>query len=95
MNGSVVPMLEKTKHDEINDKLSKHFKTFYVGDELTELEKDIERQYIAEKFIKHNEYQSRRTTKHKTHWTVSDLNRYQDQKNYRMNEAEYFANPCP
>ena len=49
-------MLEKTKHDEINDKLSKHFKTFYVGDELTELEKDIERQYIAEKFIKHNEY---------------------------------------
>ena len=59
MNGSVVPMLEKSKHDEIESQLSKHFKTFYVGDELTELEKDIERQYITEKFIKHTQYQNR------------------------------------
>ena len=42
-----------------------------------------------------NHYTKRKTIKHKTHWTVSDLNRYQDQKNYRMNEAEYFANPSP
>lgn len=31
----------------------------------------------------------------KTHWTVSDLNRYQDQKNYRMVDLEYFGTVRP
>ena len=43
MNGSVVPMLEKPKHDAIDEKLAKKFETFYTGDELTALELDIER----------------------------------------------------
>ena len=42
MNGSVVPMLDKPKHDQIEEQLNKWFKTFYHGDELTTLEKDIE-----------------------------------------------------
>jgi len=47
MNGSVVPMLDKPKHDEIDTKLEKFFTTFYVGDKLSPLELDIERQYLA------------------------------------------------
>ena len=43
MNGSVVPMLDKPRHDAINAKLDKLTKTFYVGDQLTDLEVDIER----------------------------------------------------
>ena len=43
MNGSVVPLLEKPKHDKIKDKLAKLTKTFYDGDKLSDLEVDIER----------------------------------------------------
>ena len=43
MNGSVVPMLEKPKHDEIVDKIDKVRDIFYRGDKLTPLELDIER----------------------------------------------------
>ena len=31
----------------------------------------------------------------KTEWTISDLNRYQDQANYRMNDPEYFGTAKP
>lgn len=47
MNGSVVPMLEKPRHDAINKKLDKLTKTFYDGDQLTPIEIDIERQYMS------------------------------------------------
>ena len=47
MNGSVVPMLEKPKHDEIQAKLDKLFDVFYFGDKLSSIELDIERQYLA------------------------------------------------
>lgn len=43
MNGSVVPMLEKPKHDAIQEKLDKHFNTFYEGEKLSALEEDLER----------------------------------------------------
>ena len=33
--------------------------------------------------------------RYKVRWTVSDLNRYQDQINYRMNDSEYFGTPKP
>jgi len=95
MNGSVVPLLEKPKHDAIDKKLSKFTKVFYEGDELSKLELDIERHYISQKFQKFNDYNNRRTMKNKTVWTISDLNRYQDQKNYRMNDPEYFGTSKP
>ena len=76
MNGSVVPMLDKPKHDEIDTKLEKFFTTFYVGDKLSPLELDIERQYLAQKFAKMNAYKDKATVKNKTNWTISDLNRY-------------------
>lgn len=56
MNGSVVPLLEKPKADEIADKCKRMVDTFYQGDELTELERDTERMYIAEKFEKRRKY---------------------------------------
>ena len=54
MNGSVVPMLDKPKHDEIVDKIDDFRKVFYEGDKLSGLELDIERHYLAAKFTKSN-----------------------------------------
>jgi len=76
MNGSVVPMLDKPRHDEIEAKLEKFFNVFYVGDKLSPLELDIERQYLSQKYAKTNAFRDRPTTKNKTKWTISDLNRY-------------------
>jgi hypothetical protein len=70
-------------------------KVFYRGDELSPLELDIERQYIALKYQKMLGYKDKRILKNKTVWTVSDLNRYQDQKNYRMCDPEYFGTAMP
>lgn len=78
MNGSVVPMLDKPKHDKIEADLNKWFKTFYHGDELRPIEQDIESQYLAQKYQKMTAYKEKSLTKNKTKWTVSDLNRYQD-----------------
>ena len=49
MNGSVVPMLEKPKHDAIEAKLNEWFDIFYNGDKLTNLEMDMEKHYVASK----------------------------------------------
>lgn len=43
MNGSVVPLLDKPKHDKIQGKLDDFFHIFYDGEKLTPLELDIER----------------------------------------------------
>jgi len=78
MNGAVVPLLDKPKHQEIEAKLKKMFATFYYGDELSDLEMDIEKQYLGEKLQKATRYTDRKTVGNKTRWTISDLNRYQD-----------------
>ena len=36
-------------------------------------------------------YKDKRIMKNKTVWTMSNLNRYQEQKNYRMCDPEYFG----
>jgi len=95
MNGSVVPMLDKPKHDAIDKKIAGLTRRFYKGDKLTDLEIDIERQYMSQKFQKQGAYRDRKTMGNKTVWTVSDLNRYQDQSNYRMNDPEYFGSARP
>jgi hypothetical protein len=41
MNGSVVPMIEKPKLDEINTESERLRNVFYEGDKLTDLECDI------------------------------------------------------
>jgi len=41
MNGSVVPLLDKSKHDDILRKTEAYRKMFYVGEPLSELETDI------------------------------------------------------
>lgn len=40
-------------------------------------------------------YEKRKTTRFKVNWTISDLNRYQDQMNYRMNDPEFFGTAKP
>lgn len=70
-------------------------KIFYNGDPLTDLEVDIERMYVADKHEKYASYAKRKSLRYKVRWTVSDLNRYQDQVNYRMNDPEYFGTPKP
>ena len=95
MNGSVVSFLEKPKIDQINEKLNKYISMFYVGEQLTDYELDVERQYLSKKYLKHINFSKRKSTRYKVRWTISDLNRYQEQKNYRMNDPEYFANIKP
>ena len=95
MNGSVPSMLDKPKEDAIREQVKKLQQVFYFGDPLTDLEVDIERMYISDKLEKHNTYQKRKSMRYKVRWTVSDLNRYQDQINYRMNDPEYFGTTKP
>ena len=76
MNGSVVPYLEKPKHDDIREKVWKWIKMFYVGEPLTDYEQDVERQYLSQKYEKHGKFSKRKSTRYKVRWTVSDLNRY-------------------
>jgi len=68
---------------------------FYQGDRLTSYESDIERMYIGDKLKKHEMYHTRKSMRFKVRWTVSDLNKHQDQVNYRMNDPEYFGTPKP
>ena len=49
MNGSVVPLIEKVKHDSLAKKVKDWVKVFYVGDELTDFEREVERQYLFAK----------------------------------------------
>ena len=67
----------------------------YEGEELTEFEKDLQRIYLSNKLQKHVKFQSRKVNRFKVKWTVSDLNRYQDQENYRMIDQEYFGTAKP
>jgi len=78
MNGSVVPMLEKPKHDEIKKETEKLLDVFYNGDKLTDIEKDVQRMYLGKKLDKQNTYKNRKNYRYKVRWTLSDLNRYQE-----------------
>lgn len=78
MNGSVVSLLDKAKHDKIRESVSKIHSVFYNGDPLTDLELDIERMYVNEKAEKVAAYSKRKSLRYKVRWTVSDLNKHQD-----------------
>jgi len=95
MNGSVVSLLDKPKHDKIRERVSKLHKTFYQGDELTNFEQDIERMYVNDKYEKVAAYAKRKSLRYKVRWSISDLNKHQDQANYRMNDPEYFGTSKP
>lgn len=78
MNGSVVSLLDKPKHDQIRERVEKLHKVFYQGDELTNFELDIERMYVNEKYEKVAAYSKRKSLRYKVRWTISDLNKHQD-----------------
>ena len=52
MNGSVVPLIDKPKIDEINAESERLRSVFYEGDKLTDLEVDIQRMYLNKKMEK-------------------------------------------
>ncbi len=76
MNGSVVSLIDKPKHDQIREKVDKLHKIFYQGDPLTEFELDVERMYVNEKHEKVAAYAKRKSLRYKVRWTISDLNRH-------------------
>lgn len=78
MNGSVVPLIDKPRHDKIINKAKDLNEVFYNGDKLSGFEVDVERMYISEKMEKYNTYVKRKSLRYKVRWTMSDLNRYQD-----------------
>ena len=41
--------------------------------------------------LKNRKFGDTRSMRYKVNWTISDLNRYQEQKDYRMNDEEYFG----
>lgn len=79
MNGSVVPLIEKPKHDTIVEQVKKWVKVFYVGEPLSDFEREVERQYLFAKNQKAEKFKKRKSTRYKVRWTMSDLNRYQEQ----------------
>jgi hypothetical protein len=76
MNGSVVPLIDKPKHDTIIEKAALLVDVFYNGDKLTPYEIELERMYVDAKLTKHQEYKKRKVQRFKVKWTVSDLNRH-------------------
>ena len=76
MNGSVVPLIEKPRHDLIRAKVDRLHKVFYQGDPLTDLEQDIERMYVNDKHEKMAAYSKRKSLRYKVRWTLTDLNRH-------------------
>ena len=95
MNGQVVSLIDKPKHDQIRDKVARLHSVFYSGDKLTDFEQDIERMYVNEKHEKVAAYAKRKSLRYKVRWSISDLNRHQDQANYKMNDPEYFGTSKP
>lgn len=91
VNGSVPSLFEQDKNKKVVEQTDKLFNIFYHGDKLTPLEHDVERMYISEKMQKNAKYQARNSFRYKVKWTISDLNRFQDQRKYRMNDHEYFG----
>lgn len=76
MNGSVVALIDKPRHDRIIEKTNSLQQVFYFGDRLTSLEQDIERMYISSKMEKYSLYKKRKSIRYKVKWTISDLNRF-------------------
>ena len=74
MNGSVVSLIDKPKHDQLTAQTAALADVFYNGDKLTPYEVELERMYIDAKLTKHNEYKKRKATRFKVRWTISDLN---------------------
>lgn len=95
MNGSVPSIMDKPRHDIIvREALSLH-RQFYEGEELTILEKDIERTYITDKLYKLKKWRRRKSYRFKVKWTNSDYNCLQEHVNYRMNSLDYFDKTKP
>ena len=91
MNGQVPSIFDLKEQERVEEEAAALTNTFYNGEKLTAFEHDVERMYISEKLDKFQKYKQRKSFRFKVRWTTSDFNRFQDQKNYRMNDPEYFG----
>jgi hypothetical protein len=95
MNGQVVSTGDYNQFVALRKKADKIFDIFYDGEKLTGFERDIERRYLAEKMSKLAKYQKSKSERYKVRWTLSDINRFQEQDNYRMTDPDFLAKPRP
>jgi hypothetical protein len=95
MNGQVVKLGDYNEFVNIKKKADDLFDIFYNGERLTSFEEEIERKYIGEKFIKMSKAKKNKSQRYKVRWTLSDINRFQEHRNYRMTDPEYLAKPRP
>lgn len=95
MNGQVVQWGDYNEYINVKKQADDLFDIFYNGEKLTSFERDIERKYLARKHDKLQKYGKAKSNRYKVRWTLSDINRFQDQENYRMTDPEYLAKPRP
>ena len=93
LNGQVPSLVDYNLSTEIREETDKLFDVFYNGEPLTDFERDLEKRYLALKYQKFLKYKQRKHDKYKVNWTLNDVNRYQEQINYRMNDMSYNAKP--
>ena len=95
MNGQVVSLGDYNDYIKLKEKADQIFDIFYNGEKLTDFERDIERRYLSLKNDKLNKYERNKSKRYKVNWTLSDINRYQEQENYRMTDPEFLSKPRP
>jgi len=95
MNGQVVSWGDYNEFVKLKQKADDIFDIFYNGEKLTGFERDLERRYLAKKLEKVQNYSKVKSIRYKVRWTLSDINRFQEQENYRMTDEEYLAKPRP
>ena len=76
MNGQVVSLMDKPRHDRIRTRIGQLQSVFYNGDVLSDFEQDIERMYVNDKHEKVAAYAKRKSLRYKVRWSISDLNRH-------------------
>ena len=95
MNGQVVGWGEYNQFVNLKRKADEIFDIFYNGEKLTSFERDLERKYLTLKLDKLAKYNKSKSMRNKVRWTLSDINRFQEQEDYRMTDMEYLSKPRP
>jgi len=90
VNGQVVPMKKLEEYNQIVNDCKKVYMRFFFGDELTELEKDIESRYLLTKQGKYMKYLASERPQFKCIWTYTQQRRLEQMKNYISRDLKYY-----
>lgn len=83
INGSMPPLLEFDNYKTIKTKIINLYRTFFFGDELSELEKELEFRYLGLKQNKYFKYQASQKPAERCIWTFSQQRRVEMMRNWR------------